>query len=81
VLGHRAAVRYDKDGSRVLCSCGYKSVTPLALDAACLSLVMHLQSVVHRGATVIDGDDGLAGVREPRRPYPPHGSGSMERAV
>ena len=62
------------------CSCGRPFVEQPSVQGACLALVLHLQAVVRDGATVIGGedDDGSAGVREPRRPVPPRGSGSVE---
>jgi len=45
-------------------------------------LVMHLESAVKKGAPVVPGDaDGLAGVREPRRPLPPDHELSAARDI
>jgi len=78
VLGHRAYSTVHADGYQVQCTCGYVSFTFRAHEQACLSLALHLQSEVRSGAPVIRGDDGLAGVREPRRPLPPYGHGTAE---
>jgi len=77
-LGHRAYSTEQPGGYRVECTCDYVSFTFRAHEQACLSPTMHLQSEVRAGAPVIRGDDGLAGVREPRRPLPPYSHGSAE---
>lgn len=74
VLGHRAQVTRSDAGTAAVCSCGYVSLQTASLDNSCLSLVDHLQGAVRAGARVMRGDDGLAGVREPRRPLRPLGS-------
>jgi hypothetical protein len=79
VRGHRAIVRRDEAGWVASCSCGYLSL-PFSVDTQpCLLLTLHLQSEVRGGAQVTGDDDGLAGVREPRRPLPPHGHGTATR--
>lgn len=72
VEGHATLVRESADGSVAACSCGYVAGSALTPGAACLLAVQHLQGAVRDGARVVDDDDGLAGVREPRRPLPPH---------
>ena len=66
--------------SQVSCSCGRRFAAQPSVQGACLVLVQHLQSVVRDGARVVRGGDdgGLAGVREPRRPMPSLGSGTVE---
>jgi hypothetical protein len=79
VDGHRGAVRGRGLLSPVSCSCGHPFAAQPSVQGACLVLVHHLQSVVRDGARVVRGDDdGLAGVREPRRPVPSLGSGTVE---
>ncbi len=81
VEGHRGAVRWHSLVSQVSCSCGHRLAAQPSVQGACLVLVQHLQSAVRDGARVVrDGDDdgGQAGVREPRRPMPPLGSGTVE---
>ncbi len=80
VEGHRGAVRGRGLVSQVSCSCGHRFAAQPSVQGACLVLVQHLQSVVRDGARVARGgdDDGLAGVREPRRPMPSLGSGTAE---
>ena len=81
VVGHRAVVRatYGEADARVLCTCGFARRALPSVDLACLVLVEHLQAEVRAGALVEFGDDGdgQAGVREPRRPGPPSGSGAV----
>jgi hypothetical protein len=79
VDGHRGAVHGRDRGPQVSCSCGQPFVAQSSVQGACLALVQHLEAVVRNGAEVVRGgdDDGLAGVREPRRPSPAAGSGSV----
>jgi len=82
VVGHHASVRAADAGLRVECSCGH--VTPVSSEESnvCLMLVMHLESAVRKGAPVVPGDDdGLAGLREPRRPLPPDHELSAARDI
>ena len=78
VVGHRAAVSRNEHGFLARCSCGYASLTIPHVDPACLSLTSHLQAAVRAGAPVVGDDDGLAGVREPRRPLPPYSHETAE---
>jgi len=80
VEGHRGAVRGHGVLSQVSCSCGRRFAAQSSVQDACLVLVQHLQWVVRDGARVVRGgdEDGLAGVREPRRPLPSPGSGTVE---
>ena len=80
VEGHRSVVRGDGHTTEVVCSCGQPFGPQASVPSACLVLVRHLQTAVRQGAQVLPGDDdgGLAGVREPRRPVPSSGSGSVE---
>jgi hypothetical protein len=48
------------------------------VEGGCLAVVQHLLAAVRDGAKVVTDDDGLAGVREPRRPKSPLGSISTE---
>lgn len=81
VEGHRARVVGRESDARVSCSCGQPFAVHPSAAGACLALVLHLDAAVRDGARVLtggaDGDDGSAGVREPRRPLPPHGSGGV----
>ncbi len=72
VQGHRAVLVSQDDRYRVRCECALFSLDH-ALPDACLLLVAHLEQMVRDGAPVLPGDDGLAGVRETRRPLPPSG--------
>lgn len=74
--GHRADLVCQDDRYRVRCQCGLLSLDH-ALPDACLLLVGHLDQTVRRGAPVLPGDDGLAGVREARRPLPPSGGSAV----
>ena len=77
VVGHRARVLGNGEGSFALCTCGFQSQVTASVDNSCLALVDHLQRVVRDGAEVrYGGDGGEAGVREPRRPLRPLGSAS-----
>jgi len=76
VVGHHAVVRPAGDGSQATCTCSYQS-TPSSVAGACLALTRHLSAAVKSGARVVTDRDGLAGVREPRRPLQPHDSGSL----
>lgn len=82
VEGHRGAVRPSASGSgaQASCSCGHVLPEGMTVPGACLTLVQHLRASVRDGAQVFrgDGDDGTAGVREPRRPLPSAGSGGVE---
>lgn len=82
VAGHRATVSWRDLDSTVACSCGYAVQAQPSVQGACLSLVQHLEAAVRDGAEVVrggeGGGDGLAGVREPRRPLPSAGSGGVE---
>lgn len=84
VVGHRAVVRATSGeaDARVLCTCGFARRGLASVDLACVVLVGHLQEQVRAGALVAfgdddDGDGGPAGVRDPRRPSPPPGSGAV----
>ena len=78
VVGHRTVVRGDAAAPQVVCDCGYASSVMSSVWMACEMLVAHLQEEVRAGAPVVfDGGDGQAGVREPRRPRPSSGSGSV----
>ena len=80
VRGHHAVVhRTDSELLIASCSCGYRSPSFAGEAEACLVLMLHLQSAVRGGAQVLDDGDGLAGVREPRRPLPPHDHGTATR--
>lgn len=82
VLGHGAKVVTPEAGShRVECACGYTSLVIHDDTGACLLLTLHLQAAVRAGARVVGGDDGLAGVREPRRPLPPDDELTVERGI
>ncbi|MCU1589155.1 MAG: hypothetical protein JWP11_411 [Frankiales bacterium] len=81
VLGHSASVLGREPGFHAACPCGYTSMTFARIDPACLSLTLHLQSAVRAGAPVMGEGDGLAGVREPRRPLPPHDHLSAARDI
>lgn len=82
VEGHRGRVRAGGSAVQASCSCGHRFTESSSVQGACLALVQHLQKVVRDGAVVRGGgDDGLAGVREPRRPVPPHGGGSVELGI
>ena len=74
VIGHRARVRGGSEGSYASCPCGWQSQVTGSVDNSCLALVDHLQQQVRYGARVARGDDGTAGVREPRRPLRPAGT-------
>lgn len=74
VVGHRASVRSLATGAVAACSCGYASPPAAHVHGACLLVAMHLQHEVRSGAEVSWGDDGTAGVREPRRPRAPLGA-------
>lgn len=78
VEGHRGSVRARGQTVQALCACGYPFAQQASIQGACLALVQHLQGAVRNGAKVLPGDDGPAGVREPRRPLAPLGSGSVE---
>ena len=81
VEGHRARVVGRESDARVSCSCGQPFAAQTSAWSACHALVLHLDAAVRDGARVLtggeDGDDGSAGVREPRRPFPPDGSGAV----
>jgi hypothetical protein len=80
VQGHRAVVRVLGGGAEMSCTCGSTSPVQPSAYGACLALVLHLEAAVRGGATVVgpeDDGDGRAGVREPRRPVPSGGSGSV----
>lgn len=79
VVGHRAVVRGDASAPQVVCSCGYASSAGSSVRLACEMLVAHLQEEVRAGAPVVfpAGGDDAVGVREPRRPRPPGGSGAV----
>ncbi len=81
VVGHHAVVRGDAQGTFAVCSCGWSSSFTAVIDRSCTALVDHLQAVVRAGAPVMHGDDGTAGVREPRRPLRPVGSAGAEAPV
>lgn len=80
VEGHRAVVRLQGRHAEVSCTCGHASLLMPSAYAACVALVRHLQAMVRDGARVNGPEDdggGSAGVREPRRPVPSGGSGSV----
>jgi hypothetical protein len=74
-------VRRGDTGLTAQCSCGYASLAFSGQNEPCLLLALHLQAAVRGGAAVTDDGDGLAGVREPRRPLPPHDHGSAAHDV
>lgn len=80
VEGHRATVRQQGLALEVVCSCGHAFPAQSSVPGACLTLVRHLEAVVRAGARVRRGgeDGGTAGVREPRRPVPPDGTGTVQ---
>lgn len=78
VEGHQGLVRRSGATARVACACGYPFTPQATVQGACLALAQHLQGAVRDGARVIPGDEGLAGVREPRRPLTPLGSATVE---
>lgn len=78
VVGHDARVRVGAGGARLHCGCGEGASPRYDVTLACLDLVLHLQAAVRGGAEVVGGEEpreGGAGVREPRRPFPPHDGG------
>ena len=76
--GHQGSVRGTGDAAQASCTCGYPFTPQASVQGACLALAHHLQAAVRDGARVIPGDEGLAGVREPRRPLMPLGSSTVE---
>ena len=76
VQGHRAVLVSQDNRYRVTCECGLSSLDH-ALPDACLLLLSHLEEMVRGGASVLPGEDGPAGVREPRRPLPPTGGAAV----
>ena len=81
VQGHAARLEPSEGRLRVACGCGYRSFGFATQASACLLLVVHLQAAVRGGARVAPGDDdGLAGVREPRRPVPPYDQSALALA-
>jgi len=78
VVGHHAVVHGDAEGTSAVCTCGWASAFTAVIDRSCTALVDHLQAVVRAGAPVMRGDDGTAGMREPRRPLRPLGSAGAE---
>ncbi len=74
VRGHRALVRNEPSAAWPSCECGYPFVPQPTVEGGCLAVVQHLLAAVRDGAKVVTDDDGLAGVREPRRPESPLGS-------
>ena len=79
VRGHHATILQADGGMVANCSCGYLSPTFTGRGEPCLLLMLHLQSAVRRGTQLTDDGDGLAGVREPRRPRPSHDHGTATR--
>ena len=81
VEGHRAEVHVRGPRWRTSCTCGLR-VDVSDVGSACLVLVQHLQAAVRDGARVVGSghgdDDGSSGVREPRRPRPSPGTGTVE---
>jgi hypothetical protein len=78
VMGHRAVVRNATSTALPICECGYPFIPQPTLEGGCLAVSQHLVAAVRDGAVVVTDDDGLAGVREPRRPRSPLGSASAE---
>lgn len=78
VRGQRARVGNEPSAARPRCECGYPFVPLPTMEGGCLAVVQHLLAAVRDGAEVVPDDDGLAGVREPRRPKGPLGSISTE---
>lgn len=83
VQGHGGGVRTRGPQAQASCDCGAALSAQPSVPAACLTLLLHLQAAVRDGALVVgrgggeDDGGGLAGVREPRRPVPSPGSGSV----
>jgi hypothetical protein len=66
-MGHRAVLRNATSTARPICECGYPFIPQPTLEGGCLAVAQHLVAAVRDGAVVVTDDDGLAGVREPRR--------------